>query len=66
MAAYSFPDFAEHGYHIERELGQNRVGGRVTYLAQSSHLGQAVVIKQFQFAKGSFQWSDYDAYQREI
>ncbi len=66
MATHCFPDFSEQGYQIERELGQNRVGGRVTYLAQSHQLQQAVVIKQFQFAKGSFRWADYDAYQREI
>lgn len=66
MATHCFPDFSEQGYQIERELGQNRVGGRVTYLAQSHQLQQVVVIKQFQFAKGSFRWADYDAYQREI
>ncbi|MEB3828129.1 serine/threonine protein kinase [Phormidium sp. CCY1219] len=29
----NFPDFAEYGYQVIRELGHNRAGGRVTYLA---------------------------------
>ncbi len=65
-----FPDLSSYGYQVQAELGHNRVGGRVTYLATSLHpetLGtDLVVIKQFQFASHHTSWSAYDAYQREI
>jgi serine/threonine protein kinase len=60
------PDFSNHHYHIEKELGCNRAGGRVTYLATSTQFEQLVVIKQFQFAKLGTSWQGYDAYLREI
>lgn len=60
-----FPDFSGHGYQVEKELSQNRTGGRVTYLARNRQ-NQPVVIKQFQFAKTESNWSEYDAYIREI
>ncbi|MBD2744094.1 pentapeptide repeat-containing protein [Coleofasciculus sp. FACHB-1120] len=59
-------DFSSQGYQVERELGQNRAGGRVTYLATSAKTQQHVVIKQFQFAQSGTSWSDYDAYEQEI
>ncbi|MEP0858126.1 pentapeptide repeat-containing protein [Trichocoleus sp. DQ-U1] len=63
-------DFSSQGYQVERELGQNRAGGRVTYLATSlatrEKTQQHVVIKQFQFAQSGASWSDYDAYEQEI
>lgn len=59
-------NFEPYGYCLERELGANRMGGRVTYLATSIELGCQVVIKQFQFAKQSASWSDYDSVEREI
>lgn len=62
----NFPDFSEFGYQVIQELGQNRAGGRVTYLASNTKTQQLVVIKQFQFATVGANWSDYDAYQREI
>jgi serine/threonine protein kinase len=61
----NFPDFSEYGYKIVRELGQNRAGGRVTYLATEINTGYSVVVKQFQFSR-SGSWSDYQAYDREI
>jgi serine/threonine protein kinase len=61
-----FLNFSHYGYRIERELGANRPGGRVTYLATDIDLGQKVVIKQFQFARQSSNWSEYDAIEREI
>ena len=60
------PDFSNHGYQVEQELGCNRAGGRVTYLAKRNCTQTKVVIKQFQFAKTQATWSDYDTYQREI
>jgi serine/threonine protein kinase len=51
-------------YTVLGTLGQNREGGRVTYLAQSTD-GSKVVIKQFQFLSGS-KWDDYSAISREI
>lgn len=61
-----FPDFSSHAYQVEQELGHNRAGGRVTYLAQDTRTQERVVLKQFQFAKLGSSWSDYDTYQREI
>lgn len=60
------PDFSEYGYRLEKELGQNPAGGRVTYLATHLDSKQQVVIKQFQFARVGASWTDYDAYEREI
>ena len=61
-----FPDFSHYHYQIEKELGHNRAGGRVTYLANDTSNQQLVVIKQFQFAKLGSSWQSYDAYDREI
>lgn len=74
----NFPDLSSHGFRVVRELGHNRAGGRVTYLAtplaatpslarEGVKDGRVpVVIKQFQFAKGNANWSDYEAIEREI
>ncbi|NES24851.1 MAG: protein kinase, partial [Symploca sp. SIO3E6] len=56
----------QQSYQIERELGHNLGGGRVTYLATSIKSGQPVVIKQFQFAKVGASWSEYEAHEQEI
>lgn len=53
-------------YQKIRELGHNRAGGRVTYLAKDTTTGQPVVIKQFQFAQSGSNWSGFKAYEREI
>ena len=44
----NYPEFSSHGYQIKRQLGQNRQGGRFTYLATNTNTQQPVVIKQFQ------------------
>ena len=72
----NFPDLSSYGFRVVRELGHNRTGGRVTYLAiplpsapllsKEKTKGVPVVIKQFQFAKRGTNWSDYDAIEREI
>lgn len=73
----NFPDFTAYGYQIQQELGHNRAGGRVTYLATriSSHSplpqgdsnsDKTVAIKQFQFATTGANWSAYKAVEREI
>ncbi|NEO98406.1 MAG: serine/threonine protein kinase [Symploca sp. SIO2E9] len=62
----NFSDLSGHGFSIVRELGHNRAGGRVTYLAINRAHHQPVVIKQFLFAKRDAHWSDYDAITREI
>ncbi|MDJ0705223.1 MAG: serine/threonine-protein kinase [Leptolyngbyaceae cyanobacterium MO_188.B28] len=62
----NFPDFAQYGYQVERSLGYNRQGGRVTYLATQTENRLPVVIKQFQFAQIGSSWSDYQAHEREI
>lgn len=52
-------------YLIIRELGRNREGGRISYLAECSQTKQLVVIKQFRFAQ-SASWQGFKAYEREI
>uniref|UniRef100_A0A7C3VGC7 Serine/threonine protein kinase n=1 Tax=Planktothricoides sp. SpSt-374 TaxID=2282167 RepID=A0A7C3VGC7_9CYAN len=61
----NLPDFTKYGYQLRTELGQNRLGGRTTYLATNSQ-NYPVVIKQFQFATSGSSWGEYDAYQQEI
>ncbi|MGK7945588.1 MAG: serine/threonine protein kinase [Microcystaceae cyanobacterium] len=61
-----YPDFSNYGYQIISELGHNRAGGRVTYLAMEINTQNNVVVKQFFFAQTTSKWSDYDSYQREI
>ncbi len=57
-------DLSPQGYQVDRVLGQNVHGGRVTYLAQDLKAEIPVVVKQFQFAGNT--WGNYDAYQREV
>lgn len=49
-----------------RELGRNRAGGRITYLAKDNKTQQQVVIKRFLFAQAGSDWSGFKAYEREI
>lgn len=60
------PDFSEQGYQIISELGRNREGGRITYLANVLNSNQQVVIKEFSFARAGADLSGVKAYQREI
>jgi serine/threonine protein kinase len=62
----NFPDLNSHNYQIIRELGRNREGGRITYLASQLDSDQLVVIKQFRFLQESASWQGFKAYQREI
>ena len=62
----NFPDFSNYGYQVIRELGHNRAGGRVTYLANEINTSTPVVIKHFQFAQSAASWSEYEAYEQEI
>ena len=55
-----YPDLAPYNYVIEKELGQNISGGRATYTGINILTGKPVVIKNFQFIKGS-EWSGYEA-----
>lgn len=59
-------NFTDRGYQIEKPLGQNKEGGRVTYLARYTPTEMPVVIKQFQFAKLETTWLAYEAHEREI
>jgi serine/threonine protein kinase len=61
-----FPDFSNYGYQVTRELGHNRAGGRVTYLATEINTKRSVVVKQFQFAQTGANWTEYQAYEKEI
>lgn len=60
------PEFARHGYQIDRELGCNRLGGRLTYQGTHLETGKSVVIKQFQFSTRDSSWAEFDAYEQEI
>jgi serine/threonine protein kinase len=60
-----YPDFSDRGYHVVRELGCNRTGGRVTYLATTSDDRHAV-IKEFCFGRSHSNWTGYKACEREI
>jgi serine/threonine protein kinase len=62
----NLPDLLHQGYQIDRVLGHNLNGGRITYLARDLNRDKPVVIKQFQFATIGNTWGDYDAYQREV
>lgn len=62
----NFPTFSNQGYLVKRELGHNRAGGRITYLATNNKTQSPVVIKQFQFAQANSNWSDYETYEQEI
>ncbi|MCC0176022.1 serine/threonine protein kinase [Waterburya agarophytonicola K14] len=53
-------------YQIIRELGRNREGGRISYLAESIDSKQKVVIKQFRFVQENASWQGFKTYQREI
>ena len=54
-----------NNYRVLRELGRNREGGRITYLAECRSTQQMVVIKQFRFAQES-SWQAFKTYEREI
>ncbi|QJB45054.1 serine/threonine protein kinase [Dolichospermum flos-aquae] len=61
-----YPDFQAQGYEVTRELGRNREGGRITWLATNLNTGQQEVIKQFCFAQAGASWSGSEAHAREI
>ncbi|MDJ0634963.1 MAG: protein kinase [Xenococcaceae cyanobacterium MO_188.B29] len=60
------PDFSHLNYQVIRELGRNREGGRISYLANCANLSQKVVIKQFRFLQAGASWQGFKAYKREI
>lgn len=62
----NYPDFTPQGYKLIRELGRNREGGRITWLALQLNTGHQVVIKQFCFAQAGSNWSAYKEQEREI
>ncbi len=61
-----YPDFSQLGYEVIRELGRNQVEGRITYLAQVCKSHQQVVIKEFNCASTSSDWSGLKTYEHEI
>jgi serine/threonine protein kinase len=61
-----YPDFQAQGYQVIKELGRNREGGRITWLATNINTGQQEVIKQFCFAQAGSSWSGSEAHEREI
>jgi serine/threonine protein kinase len=61
------PDFTDCPYRIHSELGRNREGGRISYLAQRiDNADELVVIKQFRFVQTDANWQGFKAYEREI
>ncbi len=61
-----YPDFSQLGYEVIKELGRNQVEGRITYLAKVCQSHQQVVIKEFNVASTSADWSGLKTYEREI
>src|SRR5919199_2242563 len=55
-----------HCYQMIRELGRNRAGGCITYLASDNTTQQLVVIKRYIFAQSNCDWSSFKAYQPEV
>lgn len=53
-------------YQLQKELGRNREGGRISYLANHPDQNQPVVLKQFRFAQTGASWSGFKSYEREI
>jgi serine/threonine protein kinase len=63
----TYPDFTDRQYQIQRELGRNREGGRISYLANRlDNEAELVVIKQFRFLQTDANWEGFKAYEREI
>lgn len=62
----SHPDFSSFNYQVIRELGRNREGGRISYLANCNNSSEKVVIKQFRFLQANTSWQGFKAYEREI
>ncbi|MBW4683810.1 MAG: serine/threonine protein kinase [Komarekiella atlantica HA4396-MV6] len=60
------PNFSQLGYQVIRELGRNREGGRITYLANALNCNQQVVIKEFRFTSAGTDLSGIKAYDQEI
>ena len=50
-------------YRIVKELGRNREGGRISYLAEDCATKQQVVIKQFRFAQNNTNWQGFKTYE---
>jgi serine/threonine protein kinase len=65
MLTNSLPDFSSYGYEAIALLGQNRHGGRITYLADEIGSDRQVVIKQFEFGQKSLSWSIQEGLERE-
>jgi serine/threonine protein kinase len=62
----NYPDLSPQGYEVIRELGRNREGGRIAWLASNLNTGQQVVVKQFCFAQVGSDWSAFKEHEREI
>ena len=63
----TYPDFTDRQYQVHRELGHNREGGRISYLANRlDRSDELVVIKQFRFLQTNANWQEFKAYDREI
>lgn len=62
----TYPDFSAHNYQVVHELGRNREGGRISYLATSIDGQDRVVIKQFRFVQENTSWQGFKTYEREI
>ena len=61
-----YPNFSQHNYQVTLELGRNREGGRISYLAEDINSKQQVVIKQFRFVQENASWQGFKTYEREI
>ncbi len=56
------PDLTKKDYEIITELGRNREGGRVSYLAKKISNEEQVVVKQFRFFCADTTWHGFKIY----
>ena len=64
VTSKKYPDFTAYGYRVVERIQQNVYAGRITYKAIEIASQTTVVIKQFSFAKES--WDGYKEIEREI
>ena len=62
----NYPDLSDNDYQIIRELGRNREGGRVSYLAKKISNDEQVVVKQFRFFCADTTWQEFKIYETEV
>jgi serine/threonine protein kinase len=62
----NLPNFCQRGYQIQKQIGKNSAGDRITYLAQISQTQTLVIIHQFRFHKSGILPPDAANFTQEI